>query len=134
MSFSKELITVLDYLANKLGIVIDWTSENVMPYLESLCKRYIEYEVLNSLLVIGGWALALIVVVCFLIPSSISAKRVNWNLDYGRCWLAGAAWACFLGCVIGLVTTTISEGFHIIECWKLPEKVIIEYVQGLLNS
>ena len=40
MNFSQEIINVLDYLCNKFGIAIDWTSENVIPYIEELCERF----------------------------------------------------------------------------------------------
>ena len=49
MEFSQEIINVLDYLYSKFGITIDWTSENVMPYLEELCGRYIQYEIYTSI-------------------------------------------------------------------------------------
>ena len=30
---SQQIIEVLDYLFEKFGIAIDWTSENIMPYI-----------------------------------------------------------------------------------------------------
>lgn len=33
---SEDIIKVLDNLAQKFGIAIDWTSQNAMPYLEDL--------------------------------------------------------------------------------------------------
>jgi len=49
MNFSQEIITVLDYLCKKFGIVIDWTSDSIMPYLEDLSVRYIRYEIMSSI-------------------------------------------------------------------------------------
>lgn len=40
-----ENIKLLDELAKRFGIVIDWTSENVMPYLEDLFNRFITYNI-----------------------------------------------------------------------------------------
>lgn len=134
MSFSSELITVLDYLAQKLGIVIDWTSDNVMPYLKDLCARYIEYEILNSFIIIGAWVLCLLVVTTFMIPLHVNAKRLYYDTNRFVSYAAGVAWIGFGICVIGVIAAIISQGFHIVECWKMPEKVIIEYIQGLLES
>lgn len=135
MSFSNELITVLDYLAQKLGIAIDWTSDNVMPYLKDLCDRFIEYEIFNSFMTVGAWAAFLLFFVCWLIPTHIIAKnRLDWDWDHITCWVAGVAWVGFVICLIGTIASAIYEGFHIVECWKMPEKVIIEYVQNLLNT
>lgn len=44
MSFSNELIKILDDLGKRFGIAIDWTKQNVMPYIEDLGKRIIKYE------------------------------------------------------------------------------------------
>ena len=135
MSFSSELITVLNYLAQKLGIVIDWTSDNVMPYIENLCARFIEYEILNSFITVGAWAAFLIFFICWLIPTHLIARnKLGYDWGYFTCWVAAIAWIGFIFCLIGTISSAISEGFHIVECWKMPEKVIIEYVQSLLNS
>ena len=48
MSFSSQFIEVLDALCEKFGIVIDWTSQNVMPYLTDLATRLISYEIWTS--------------------------------------------------------------------------------------
>ena len=135
MSFSSELITVLDYLAQKLGIVIDWTAENIRPYLEDLCKRFMEYEILNSFITVGAWSVFLIFFICWLIPTNhIARKRYEWDWDYITCWAAAIAWIGFVVCLLGVIISAVVEGLHIVECWKMPEKVIIEYVQGLLET
>ena len=33
MKVSNQIIEVLEYLCQKFGIVIDWTSESILPYL-----------------------------------------------------------------------------------------------------
>lgn len=33
---SNEVIKVLDHICDKFGIAIDWSSSNVMPYLQDL--------------------------------------------------------------------------------------------------
>lgn len=33
MQVSDQIIEVLNYLGEKLGVTIDWTSENVLPYV-----------------------------------------------------------------------------------------------------
>lgn len=41
---SDEIIKVLDNLGQKFGIAIDWTSQNVLPYLQELITRFIAYK------------------------------------------------------------------------------------------
>ena len=45
---SEEIIKVLDALAEKFGLAVDWTSVNVIPYLEQLCGKYVNYEIATS--------------------------------------------------------------------------------------
>lgn len=52
MDFSQEIINVLDYLANSIGIVIDWTSENVAPMMMELMNKYRLYAIWKNLLFI----------------------------------------------------------------------------------
>lgn len=42
---SEEVIKILDALAEKFGLAIDWTSANVLPYLQQLCGKYVTYEI-----------------------------------------------------------------------------------------
>ena len=45
---SEEIIKVLDNLAERFGVAVDWTSTNVIPYLQELCSKYITYEIATS--------------------------------------------------------------------------------------
>ena len=42
---STEVIKILDDLAKRFGVAIDWASENVMPYLMELYDRFITYKI-----------------------------------------------------------------------------------------
>ena len=48
MKVSEQIIEVLDYLCQKIGVVVDWTAENVMPALTTLTEKYISYELVMS--------------------------------------------------------------------------------------
>ena len=48
MSISDQIIAVINDLCQKFGIAIDWTAENVLPYIEDLCARYIQFEIQTS--------------------------------------------------------------------------------------
>lgn len=49
MTISSEIIKVLDYLGEKFGIAIDWTSKNVLPYLQALVDKFIKWEISTSI-------------------------------------------------------------------------------------
>lgn len=46
---SDEFIKVLDELAKKLGVTIDWSQKNIMPYIQDLYSRYIQYEISTTM-------------------------------------------------------------------------------------
>ena len=71
---SDEVIKVIDALAERFGIVIDWSSENVIPYLQQLCDKYITYEIITSIV----W---MIIGVCLLPGSKYAVQRMKYNAE-----------------------------------------------------
>lgn len=49
---ANEIIKVLDALCEKFGLVIDWTSENVMPYITMLQEHMLAYYLWSNILII----------------------------------------------------------------------------------
>ena len=47
---SEEIIKVLDNLGEKFGIVIDWTSQNIMPYIQELMNRFRSYFITSCVI------------------------------------------------------------------------------------
>ena len=130
---ANEIIKVLDELCEKFGIAIDWTSENVIPYMQQLCEKYINYEIWTSV----GWIVLLtslfIVSLILAIKLTKKANKDEWYYDN----IAYAAIFSIVCAVIFGITTIIvtSVQMHdIITCLTFPEKIIVEYVQGLLSS
>ena len=129
MSFSNEIINVLNYLCGKFGIAIDWTADNVMPYLEDLCGRYIEYEVYTS--IVWCVVLAAIVIVTGLIwlIGSIVNRVSRSRSDIPEIFSV----LFFVFLAIGFITWAC-QAFDIIECYTIPEKTILEYLKHLMNT
>ena len=38
---SDEIIKVLDAFANKIGVTVNWTQDNILPYMQKLCGKYV---------------------------------------------------------------------------------------------
>lgn len=134
MSFSQEIIDVLDYLCKKFGIAIDWTSENVMPYLKDLGARYISYEVITS---VAWMAIVLSLTLIIAIPLVIlhkKAKELHYNDGYGTVVGAIVFWVLFVIMSVVSISVVSTQVFDIIECYTLPEKVILEYLKTLIES
>lgn len=115
MQISNEIIEVLDYLGNKLGLAIDWSSENVIPYVEQLCGRYISWEVATSI----AWIVISILVI-------VIVAILNKICD-GEGFL-------LVTTIIVAATIIIIQSFDVIECATFPEKAIFEYIQNYIAN
>lgn len=65
MQISDEIIKVLEYLCTKIGLTIDWTSSNVLPYVEQLCGKFVKWEMGTSFTWIGIAIIATIITLIF---------------------------------------------------------------------
>ena len=117
MSLSNEIINVLEYLGRQIGITIDWTSENVMPYVEQLCEKFILWEVNTSFAWIGIMAVVMLL-------SLITAILLN---RFGHMY--GAEWGLFAFVVAIAIAVIGTQIFDIIECRTFPEKAIYDYIK-----
>lgn len=139
MKVSEQIIQVLDALGEKIGIAVNWTSENVVPVAQQICERYIRYEIVMSIL----WMVLELGVIAGLIFGGtklfkflIEAKQ---KPSYERNW---CVWAdvtmIFAGIGIGILgILSIVDIFINIEtlckCLLLPELHLFEEFSGLLK-
>lgn len=61
MEVSDQIIKVLDKIAEQIGLAIDWTQENVVPYVKDLLARYATMQLVSNI-VAGGIYLSLVIV------------------------------------------------------------------------
>jgi len=117
MQVSDEIIKVLEYLCEKIGITIDWTSNNVLPYVEQLCTKFIKWQIGTSI----GWIVIMLILV---IVGLIFSKVV----DIG-------GFESFIFWVIVMIAVIVIgvQAFYIIECYTFPEKAIYDYIQYNIN-
>ena len=135
MEISNRVIEVLDAVCDKFGIAIDWTSNNVIPYIEQLGNKIITYDICNSItwLVIGSVIplTGAIFIKKFLNEKKLEAKERMNDYYYTDGSLDDGAWCCYLIIgillVIAIVIGTISSQ-SIIQDIVFPEKTIIEFI------
>ena len=131
---SEEVIKILDALAEKFGLAIDWTSANVLPYLQQLCGKYVTYEIATSVV----WML---IGICLLFIGKyvIEKAKYCWRKyneeeysDYGcGTMLLGILAGC---AIVGGIVVILCQTFDIVTCITFPEKIIIEELQAVYSS
>ena len=122
ITISKQIIEVLDYLGEKLGVAIDWSSDNVIPYIQMLCEKYINFEISTSIawIIIGG--IIAIIGICFIVFDAMN----EW--DY--------VGPTVIGVIILIITIPMIcvQIFDIIRCNTFSELQIIEYIKYLSSN
>ena len=124
MSFSSQFIEVLDALCEKFGIAVDWTSQNIVPYVTDLATRIITYEIWTS----AAWIV--IVAIVFLIALKMT-KNLCKEDRFEDEWFSG--W--IIRIITGIIFFTVIgfEVFDIIEALALPEKTLYDFITRLMR-
>lgn len=132
MSVSDQIIAVINDLCAKFGIAIDWTAENVMPYIEDLCARYIQFEIQTSIAwIICCASVTLVAGLIWAISGIVQAKSRCNDISEGIMYISMIVFW------IGLCITVIvgmCQAYDIIEAMTIPEKTIIDYINSLITS
>ena len=125
MTVSSEIIEVLDYLGEKFGIAIDWTSNNVLPYLQTLIDKFIKWEISTSIVWI---VIATFVIVAMIVLINLKGIREINEETYGMLWIP----IIFL-IIVSFIVICI-QIFDIIECNVFPEKALYDFIKVMLNQ
>ena len=128
MQMSEQIIEVLEYLCKKIGVTIDFTNENVLPYLSTLCEKYIHWEIASSIMWI---VLSLIGISCIIVAWRFAYK--NYKKTDDDMWLVVVS---FFGGIFSLLLIALICGriYEIIQCLTFPEMAICEYITYLLEA
>ena len=125
MTESSEIIEVLDYLGEKFGIAIDWTSNNILPYLQTLIDKFIKWEISTSIVWI---VIATFVIVAMIVLINLKGIREINEETYGMLWIP----IIFL-IIVSFIVICI-QIFDIIECNVFPEKALYDFIKVMLNQ
>lgn len=134
MTISEQIIQVIDNLCTKFGVAINWTSENVIPYLEILCKKLITYEIATSAMwILVMWTLFCVSVFILKKTHPWLIKKANESFDEEYEIVVVALWAITI--ILGIVTVcvTCDQAIDIIKCFTFPEMYVFEYVSALMK-
>lgn len=138
MTVSEQIIQVIDVLCAKVGIAIDWTSENVLPYVEVLCEKLVKYEIGTSIARMVIWLIlslgSIVVIKKFKPIFKAGLERDKYSFDIGWEMATGFACAVLAALYINTIVTVNDEIMDIIKCATFPEMYVFEYVQGLINA
>lgn len=140
-----EVIKVLDHLCDKFGIAIDWTSANVMPYLQDLMSRIVKYGIYQNVSDII-YCLILLSIIALITRKLYKASykyasiydETNEYDDKSNAMFFTTAFMISLA--ITVITSIIvlcsikASVDKIIELSTVPEKYVIEMIQEQIDE
>ena len=143
---SKEVIEVFNYIGEKFGIAIDWSQENLIPYLTDLWDRFITYEITIKSIWLFLCCLIFIIDILFVVKYYKAYKKsLNEEADgfffveetgpYGEPYIDYRG--TFVPSVIILISLSIAAlytffiaGADLLELLIIPEKFVFELVKS----
>lgn len=128
---STEIIKVLDDLSSRFGIAIDWTSQNVVPYIQQLTGRIQAYSItINAIAAVCMVAIIVVAMVWYVklykrhkddkYYEELSVVEFVLNIVFG---LAGVA-------VLMLLPGVISD---LVQAIFIPELTVIDKITALMQ-
>lgn len=140
-------VDAINALCEKFGIVVDWTAQNVMPYLLDLYERFIVYTIVVDLISIIMSTICLIVTgkASFNIARSyinMAKSKDNtvtscfWNKNrWGEVELPTISFIIVLLMALAIIISFINLCFdipHLIQTIFIPEMTMIEKLNAMM--
>lgn len=122
MTISSQIIEVLNDLCMKFGLAIDWSQENILPYLQELVGKYISWEVATSWM----WIASSVV----LILAAIVPYVVERNCEYGE----GIGYGVAIAMVFAAFIVIGVQAYDILTCKYFPEKQVFDYIVQIIQE
>jgi uncharacterized membrane protein len=133
MVISEQIIEVLDHLCAKLGIVVNWTGDNVLPYIQTLASKFITYKIVtNSFWIIFGVIFLILGFACYKNAKKFWNQRKNWDTESGFLFCVNVVGTIF--CFIVGVAICLSNIYDLCVCIAFPELQIFEAIKPYLNK
>lgn len=134
ITFSSQFIEIFDHLCQKFGVVIDWSAQNVVPYITALCGRMTKYLIFKNVILI--FAFIGVFYLFWRFSKPCCSKENKWDPDFQHCKSMNISYILgWLGRGIGAAFTigmSISALLTIVRCIYLPEFVIIDCLSAYL--
>ena len=128
---SSEVSEVLNTLGEKFGLFVDWSQQNVQPYIEDLIQRVAQYKIATNIcgLVILTLIITASTIMIIRFCKMKSSGRITVNNDEFEIGLMVVSAVCLImGIIISIFVIQ-----DIFKCYYVPEMVFIEEVKSSIK-
>lgn len=129
---SEEIIKILDDLANRFGIAIDWTSQNVLPYLQDLINRFINLRNVQAIIWIAISLIVILITTFIIVKMAKKLKKMDRQscLYDDKFFTYLLIWIILGTIILGFVIALICNLFGLLQNIYTPEITIINYISS----
>lgn len=111
---------------------IDWTNQNVMPYIQELISRFITYRTVTGIFQIVIWT-GIIILGVILLRKLMKWKKSESYNEYGDDeFLLFLGVACLSILIITSICFVIGNIFGITQNIFMPEMTVYEYISNFM--
>ena len=137
----KDLCNVIDKIAEKIGVAIDWSSENVMPYIQDIMQRYRTMNIVNNIIVMT--VCAIIITICVIVAVKIKKGIINglqntessiwFDADYDMTSTFSAATGMIIAIsfLLSVIVLCYALG-ELVEWLYVPEVKLLGVLKGFM--
>ena len=137
----EEVIKVLKHLGDQFGVAIDWSSANIMPYLNDLMGRIVKYGIYINIynIIYKIFCIALFVGITVVLYK-LANRAIKKPKDSEDNLAEALSIAYVVSCVATVVVIVVGifgisdTVTNIIELNTVPEKYVIEMIQDKINE
>jgi hypothetical protein len=135
MTTSEQIMQVIDDIAKRFGIALDYTKDNIVPQIERLAERYATYKLSISIyaIVVGMVFMlaAAIMLIKLIKKANVYFVRERWGIEATPAAVLLITLVSVFGAAgLGLVLSYIAIA---IKAATLPELVFFDYIRSILR-
>lgn len=124
-----QIIKILNDLSSRMEVAVDWTAENIVPYLQDLGTRIATYVFWSKII---GICILVVLSIIAAIVCIVVLKKINFNVEYYETKESVAVICLIISgiMIVGSLIAIPMMAVDAVEAKYLPEKAIYSYVES----
>ena len=137
MTIANNVISIIDAICKKFGVAIDWSQQNVLPYLKELMGKLASYHIALNIFAISLFFIALIITI---IVINVGIKKCNnkdslWHSNYSGMSECGMTIIIILSIItLILVCLAVYNAYQLFGWVYFPEMKTLEVIKQLMAA
>lgn len=127
---SEEIIKILDDLGQRFGVAIDWTNQNVLPYVQELMQRFVNFRNAQAIFWIVISLVVIVLSIVAIVKSIKWLKKNNYDSYDDEFFATTFLWIFGGLAILTFLIVGLSNINGLIQNIFLPELTILEYLQA----